>query len=85
VFEACPAAQGSNPFLQQGFGNEANPTPSSGDFLLPPLFMLLVNSVLRLFFPCSALLFSAELPVLRVFFALFPIHPPPFTEIYRLG
>jgi hypothetical protein len=30
-----------------------------------------------LFFPCSALLFSAELPILRVFFAVFQFARPP--------
>jgi hypothetical protein len=38
-----------------------------------------------LFFPCSALLFSAELPVLRVSFALFPIRPPPLYRDLQVG
>ena len=35
-----------------------------------------------LFFPCSALLFLAELPILRVFLRHFKMAPP-FTGIYR--
>jgi hypothetical protein len=34
-----------------------------------------------LFFPCSALLFSAELPILRVFFAVFQFARPPYRDL----
>src|SRR6516225_4072382 len=38
-----------------------------------------------LFFPCSALLFSAELPILRVFFAVFQFAGPPLQRFTGWG
>jgi hypothetical protein len=38
-----------------------------------------------LFFPCSALLFSAELPILRVFFAILQFARPPVQGFTMVG